>query len=75
MTGHRQSDRRELRLSEFEYIKERMRTEKRPDARRIAEYLGVHHQTVSRVIGALRFLEKMTGKSSREDSLENKGNT
>jgi len=71
MTGYRESSKRALTLSELDYIKERMRTEKKPDVRRIADYLGVHHLSVSRVIGALRFLEKMTEKHTRES----KGNT
>jgi len=71
MTGYRDTSRRELTISELDYINERIRTEKKPDVRRIAEYLGVHHLSVSRVIGALRFLEKMTEKHPREG----KGNT
>jgi len=71
MTGYRDTSRRELTISELDYINERIRTEKKPDVRRIAEYLGVHHLSVSRVIGALKFLEKMTEKHPREG----KGNT
>lgn len=69
MTGTRDSiyTREPLSEKEVEYIRERMRTEERPDPQELARELGVRPLQVSRLISALRYIEKMANQTPRED--------
>lgn len=72
MTGTRDSIymREPLSDKQVKYIRERMRTEERPDPSDIARELGVRPLQVRRLISALRYIETMANQTPRDRESE-----